>query len=96
MKKIQTISREVKVNQSVDSDNFDISFQYRHNEKERPDLITASANSKNKETPGFKVDVSFYPSTNNLQIVCQNTPADFNAATINEILPYIRQIVAAL
>ena len=89
----KTISKKTRIKQSLDTASFRIEFNYEHEEGKTPDMITAKAQlppPAEGEPPAkpLVLDVSFYPGTNNLQIVCHNTPADFDPAKINEVLRY--------
>lgn len=95
---LKTVSRKTKVQQSLESENFNINYAFEHDEGKVPEMITARAgmlnqNLKEGENP-CRVDVSLYPSTGNLQITVHNKPEGFAVNLLAEIVEPLDEIVA--
>lgn len=93
MSELLTVSKKTKVHQSAVTENLSINFHYEVEEGKPINMITARAVRPEEEgDTRMIIDVSYYPSTQNLQIVCHNKPVDFDASVINEIIGFIDTI----
>lgn len=96
---LKTVSRKTKVQQSLESESFNINYAFEHDEGKVPEMITARAEKLNQELKEgenpCRVDVSLYPSTGNLQITVHNKPSGFQVSLLEEIVQPLDEIVAA-
>lgn len=94
MSKLKTISKKVKVEQTLSTKNFEITYSYQHEQDGTPELVTARAVQISNEDTKLKIDMTWYPANSNLNITCHRTPETFNAALIDEIFGPVKEIMS--
>ena len=96
---ITQINKKVTFRGELASENFLITFFYEHEEGKMPEFIRAHATkhpAQNGDVSNFAIDLTFYPSTSNLQITCHNIDDSFNAELLNEVLEPTKELLTSL
>lgn len=94
---LKTISKKTRVQQAGETKLFKTVYNYEQQEGQVPDMIGCRADLKkpnDKEKP-MRLDITYYPSSENLQIVVHNKPGDFNVSVVSEVLSEIDELISA-
>jgi len=95
---LKTVSKRTEVQQSLETENFNIIYAHKSEEGKVPEMITARAGMLNQELAQgdnpCRVDVSLYPANGNLQITVHNKPEGFKVSLLEEIVEPLDEIVA--